>query len=198
MKDSIKDNDMKEVLTIYFHIKAKLENSPLLHQFFYHGWMHTKSVYDAVCYLVASENVSDEDARLLKIASLYHDTGYIFGDEEYHEYKSAVIAREELHSFGFSDYEIDIICRLIISTILNKKSVDILEDIMRDADMEYLGRDYYPYVSELLRREKDILYSVWKKEQIVFLERHKFVTLSAQKFFNRQKEINIRRLKVNI
>jgi HD superfamily phosphodiesterase len=198
MKDNIKDNDMKEVLTIYFHIKTKLENAPSLCQFFYHGWMHTKSCYDAVCYLAASEDITDENVRLLKIASLYHDTGYILGDEEYHEYKSAVIAREELHSFGFSEYEIDVICRLIISTILNKNSIDVLEDIMRDADLEYIGRDYYPYVAELLRRERSILHSVWKREQLTFLERHKFATSSAQKFFNHQKDINIRRLKADM
>lgn len=189
---------MKDILNIYFHVKNKLENAPSLGQFFYHGWLHTKSHYDAVCYLVASENINDEDARLLKIASLYHDTGYIFGNEEHHEYKSAVIASEELHSFGFSEYEINVICRLIISTILNKKSIDILEDIMRDADLEYLGRDYYFYVSELLRRERSVLHSTWKKEQIIFLEKHKFVTSSAQKFFNHQKEVNIRRLKSGI
>lgn len=198
IKDNTKDNNMKGVLNIYFHIKAKLENSPLLSQFFYHGWMHTKSVYDAICYLAASEDIMDDDARLLKIASLYHDTGYISGDEEYHEYKSAVIAREELHSFGFSEYEIEEVCRLIISTISGKEPLDILENIMRDADLEYLGRDYYPYVSELLRRERSILHSVWKREQITFLERHKFVTSSAQKFFNHQKEINIRKLKVDM
>lgn len=197
MKGNTKDNNNKDVLSIYFHIKTKLENAPSLRQFFYHGWMHTKSCYDAVCYLAASEDIMDDDVRLLKIASLYHDTGYIFGDEEYHEYKSAVIAREELHSFGFSEYEIDVICRLIISTISGKEPLDILEKIMRDADLEYLGRDYYPYVSELLRRERSILHSVWKKEQITFLERHKFAS-SAQKFFNHQKEINIRRLKADM
>ncbi len=187
--------NMKGVLSIYFHIKAKLENAPSLRQFFYHGWMHTKSCYDAVCYLSASENIMYDDARLLKIASLYHDTGYLFGDEECHEYHSATIAREELQSFGFSEYEVDIICRLIISTILNKESIDILEDIIRDADLEYLGRDYYPYVSELLRRERGILHSKWNTEQLVFLEKHKFVTRSAQKFFNHQKDINFRILK---
>lgn len=196
--NSMKDNDSKCVLSIYFHIKTKLENAPSLRQFFYHGWMHTKSCFDAVCYLSASEDIKDDDVRLLKIASLYHDTGYIFGDEEYHEYKSAVIARVELQSFGFSKYEIDVICRLIISTILNKESIDVLEDIMRDADLEYLGRDYYPYVSELLRREKSILHSKWDAEQLVFLEKHKFVTLSAQKFFNHQKEINFRTLRNRI
>lgn len=188
----------KDILEIYFHVKAKLENAPELKKFFYHRWMHTKSVYDAVCYLIPLENIGDDDAILLKVAALYHDTGYTLGVEEHHEYKSAVIAREELPSFGFSEYEIDKICRLIISTILNKKPVDILEEIMRDADLEYLGRDYYNYVSELLRRERGVLHSVWKEEQLVFLEKHKFITKSAQRFFNHQKDINVRKLKVEI
>lgn len=198
MKGNMKDNNMKDVLAIYFHIKTKLENAPSLRQFFYHGWFHSKSHYDAVCYLAAAEDIIDDDVRLLKTASLYHDTGYIFGDEEYHEYKSVIIAREELHSFGFSEYEIEEICRLIISTISGKEPLDILEKIMRDADLEYLGRDYYPYVSELLRRERNILHSVWKRGQLTFLERHKFLTSSAQKFFNHQKEVNIRKLKVDM
>ena len=188
----------KDILDIYFHIKGKLENAPELKKFFYHGWMHVKSHYDAVCYLIPLENINDDDARLLKVASLFHDTGYILGEEEHHEYKSAVIACVELPLFGFSGYEVDKICRLIISTILNKKPVDIHEEIMRDADLEYLGRDYYPYVSELLRREKDVPQSVWKTEQLKFLERHKFITRSAQKFFNHQKDINIRKLKSGV
>ena len=189
---------MRDILSIYFYIKNKLENAPELSKFEYHGWMHTKNHYDAVCYLAASECCNDEDTRFLKIASLFHDTGYMLGEEEYHEYKSVVIAREELPSFGFSEYDIDNICRLIVSTILNKRPFDILEEIMRDADLEYLGRDYYPYVSELLRRERSVLHSVWRKEQLTFLERHEFITRSAQKFFNHQKDINIRKLKVEM
>ena len=43
-----KGNNMKDVLTIYFHIKTKLENAPSLRKFFYHGWFHSKSHFDAV------------------------------------------------------------------------------------------------------------------------------------------------------
>jgi hypothetical protein len=81
-----------------------------------------------------------------------------------------------------------------MSTAPGYRPVGILEEIMHDADFEYLGRNYYPYVAELLRREKDILHSVWKEQQIAFLERHKFLTSSAQLLFDNQKEINYRRL----
>lgn len=156
--------------------------------------MHSKSVYDAVCYIAVLENVEASDLEKLKIAALYHDRGYITGIEEEHEYKSAEIARQELPLFGIGDYDIYDICRLIVSTAQGYRPNGILEEIMRDSDLEYLGRDYYMFVSDLLRMEKGILHSLWKVEQISFLKKHKFLTSSAQLLFDNQKEANYRML----
>lgn len=191
-------DDMKDILYIYFHIREKLENAPVLGQFLYHGWLHTKSFYDAVCYLAPLEGIIDNDVNKLKIASLYHDTGYITGQDIDHEYESAVIAHQELSSFGFDKSDIEDVCRLILSTTPGNTPVSIMEKIMHDADYEYIGRDYYPYVVELLRKERGISPSIWNAGQITFLERHEFITSSAQKIFNHQKEINIARLKADI
>lgn len=186
---------MKDVLRIYFHIKNKLENNPELSQSFYHGWMHTKTFFDVVCYLAALEGVDDDETRLLKVAALYHDTGYTTGNSIGHEHMSANIAREELPSlFGFSQDEVDMVCILIEYTALDKKPLNILHKIMRDADMEYLGRDYYPHVSELLRRENSVLHAVWRREQLSFLKKHYFLTSSAQLLFDNQKAINLKKL----
>jgi len=187
-----------DILKIYFHIKNKLENSPEVKGFFYHGWMHVKSVYDAVFYLGRLENVDDEDFEELKIAALYHDTGYTTGKAENHEYQSVTIALKELPSFGIDNQRISHICRLIVSTVPEVRPAGLLEEIMHDADLEYLGRDYYPYVSELLRREKSVLHSVWRVEQLSFLHRHRFFTTLAQNLFDDQKEINIRKLEDQI
>lgn len=188
---------MKSVLDIYFHVKNKLENAPELQKDMYHGWMHTKNVYDAVCYLAALEGVDDHDTMILKLAALYHDIGHIDGSEN-HEYRSAVIAHKDLQSFGFSDGDIDQVCRLIVSTMFHNRPVGILEEIMRDADFEYLGRDYYPYVAELLRKEKNIDYGVWKLEQISFMKNHQFLTYSARTIFDNQKAINLRILEEQV
>jgi uncharacterized protein len=185
---------MTDILKIYFHAKAKLENSPALKKFFYHGWMHTKSSYDAICYLGILENVGIGDFKKLKIAALFHDRGYETGIEKEHEYKSAEIFREESPLFGISDADEYDICRLIMSTVPEYRPVGILEEIMRDADFEYLGRDYYPYVAELLRREKGILQSAWKEQQISFLEKHRFLAFYARLLFDKQKDVNYRRL----
>lgn len=185
---------MADILKIYFHIRSKMRSSQELHGFFYHQWMHTKSFYDAICYLAILENVDARDLEKLKIAALYHDTGYTTGKSEDHEYKSAEIARQELPSFGVDECDIYDICRLIVSTAQGYRPSNVLEEIMRDADYEYLGRDYYPYVVELLRKEKRVSDDVWKEEQISFLKGHKFLTSSAQLLFDNQKEINYIRL----
>lgn len=188
---------MIDILKIYFHIKAELENSQELKKFFYHGWLHTKSFYDAVCYLGVLEDVNADDFLKLKVAALYHDMGYTTGVEKDHEYKSAEITRQELPLFGADDCDAYDICRLIMSTAPGYRPDNIIEKIMRDADLEYIGRDYYPYVSELLRKEKGISDSVWKIEQISFLKDHKFLTSSAQLLFDKQKEVNNRMLFVD-
>ena len=181
---------MADILKIYFHIRSKMRSSQELHGFFYHGWLHTKSFYDAICYLAVLEDVNTDELEKLKIAALYHDTGYTTGKSEDHEYKSAEIARQELPSFGIDEHDIYDICRLIVSTAQGYRPSNALEEIMRDADYEYLGRDYYPYVAELLRKEKCVSDDVWKEEQISFLKEHKFLTSSAQLLFDNQKEIN--------
>lgn len=189
---------MKSVLEIYFHVKNKLENAPGLRQVIYHGWMHTKSFYDTVCYLAALEGVDDHDTIMIKIAAIYHDTGYLNGLPCGHEFKSAVMAHKDLELFGFSDDDISQVCRLIMSTSLSNRPVGILEEIMRDADFEHLGRDYYPYVSELLRVEKNAEHAVWKVEQVSFMKKHQFLTSSARLLFDNQKAINLKTLEEQI
>lgn len=184
---------MKDILYIYLYVKRKLENAPRLRKLKYHGWMHTKSAYDAVCYLATLEDIDDEDAEILKAAALYHDTGQMFVSE-LHEYKSIDIARIDLKSFGYPWYKIDSACGIIESTLPNKRPIGILQEIMCDADFEYLGRDYYNYVSELLRAEIGTTPPIWRVEQIAFMKRHRYLTRSAQRLFNHQKEINLKRL----
>ncbi len=64
--------------------------------------------------------------------------------------------------------------------------------IMCDADLEPLGRDYFPYVSELLRKESGKSKEEWVEIQIKFLKDHEYYTDSAKKLFNRQKQENLK------
>ena len=183
---------MSDILPIYYDIKAKLKD--ISYKFPYHGWMHTKTVYDTVCHLGWLEDIEECSFGRLKRAALYHETGFTTGKAENHEYEGTIIARKELPFYGVHELDINEICSLIMTTVPGNEPIDIVESIMIDADYGYLGMDYYPYVEELLRRERGIVHSVWKKQQITFLENHRFHTASARKLFDRQKEINLKRL----
>ncbi len=178
-----------DILPIYFHAKKELLKLP--ENIEYHDWMHTKTFFDCVCYLAELEKIPKDKLILLKAAALYHDRGYIkkAGD---HEEESAKIARAELPEFGFSEGQIRDIVRLILSTKIPTAPKDKLEMIMCDADLEPLGRDYFPYVSELLRKESGKSGDEWTGIQIGFLKSHRYYTDSARKLFDRQKEGNLK------
>ncbi|MCK5372808.1 MAG: HD domain-containing protein [Candidatus Aenigmarchaeota archaeon] len=180
-----------DILALYFHSKEELLKLP--EDIGYHGWMHTKTFFDCVCYLAELEEIPKNKLVNLKVAALYHDRGYVDGAEN-HEEKSARIAREELPGFGYSEGQIKDIVPLILSTKIPTAPKDKLEMIMCDADLEALGRDYFPYVSELLRKESAKSEDEWKGIQIQFLKGHEYYTDSAKKLFNRQKQENLNSL----
>ena len=179
------------ILALYFHAKEELLKLP--ENIEYHGWMHTKTFFDCVCYLAELEEIPKDKLILLKAAALYHDRGYI-KKAGGHEEESAEIARAELPEFGFSEEQIKEIVCLILSTKTPTTPKDRLEMIMCDSDLEALGRDYFPYVSELLRKESGKSKEEWAEIQIRFLKSHRYYTDSARKLFDRQKEENLKLL----
>ena len=151
----------------------------------YHDLKHTLSVYYAAKELSALENVNEHDTLLLLTAALYHDSG-ISIDYNNHEEESVHICEKVLPKFGYTEEEIKTIARLIRKTKLLEKADCILENILCDADLDYLGRDYFFIVSTKLHYEWKILgkhnYNLvdWLRLQLDFLENHRFYTKSAQ------------------
>ncbi|MBW6452135.1 MAG: hypothetical protein K0B02_05410 [DPANN group archaeon] len=109
--------------------------------------VHTKTFFDAVCYIAELEKVDAEHISLLKIATLYHDRGYLVSAKDNKD-ENVKIACFELHAFGLNQSEIDCIYWLILSTKIPTYPKNEFEMIMCDSDLEVLGRDYFPYVSE--------------------------------------------------
>lgn len=180
-----------DILPIYFHAKKELLKLP--ENIEYHSWMHTKTFFDCVCYIAELEEIPEDKLILLKTAALYHDRGYTDRTED-HEEKSAEIAKKELQKFSYSEEQIKNIVCLILSTKVPTAPKDRLEMIMCDADLEALGRDYFPYTSELFRKESGKSKEEWAQIQIKFLKSHEYYTDSAKKLFSRQKEENLKSL----
>ena len=149
--------------------------------YFYHNLKHTIDVVVQVEVIGQAEGVSDEDMYILKTAALFHDAGFMRTYNK-HEYAGIEIAREMLPNEGYSEEQIQKICDLISCTMMSVEPQTLLEQIICDADLDYLGRNDYVCVSRDLYKElleqklvKKNEYE-WNLGQIQFLQEHKYYT----------------------
>ena len=164
----------------------------------YHSVDHTLDVMDAVTRLADMENVNGHDQVLLKTGALFHDLGFI---ETYdgHEEASIRLAYKILPDYGYSLDDIKVIEGLIRSTEIPQNPKTHLEQIMADADLDYVGRDDLFVIGQRLQYEwqlQGIVSSLreWHEKQLQFLKTHKFFTKSAIKLREKRKQENIKEL----
>lgn len=180
------------------HIMRILENQ-LSPKLLYHSINHTIDVTKAVERLAIMEGITDEDLFLLKSAATYHDAGFI----EKYENNEAVgmrLAREILPKYGYTEEQIDIIDGLIKSTEIPQSPETHLQEVMCDADLDYLGRDDFHEIADLLRRElrehgKLDSDRKWDEIQVKFLEQHTYFTKSAIELRQEKKLKHIEEIK---
>lgn len=164
----------------------------------YHNSRHTMDVITQVEVIARNEKVSDEDLLLLKTAALLHDTGFLI-EYKNHEYNSTIIAANILLSFGYTQTQIDKVNQLLMATHPNHKPKDLLEKIIKDADVDHLGRDDFFNLSNLLFEEVrffngDIEKSKWYKQQLKFLNKHEFYTKTGKLLREKNKLQHIQKL----
>ncbi len=111
---------------------------------YYHNLKHTLDVIIQVEIIGRGENISDEELLLLKTAALFHDIGNIKGSKD-HEYNGTIMAREYLIKYGYSNEQIETINGIIMATKLPPMPETLLQEIICDSDLDYLGRyDFVP------------------------------------------------------
>ncbi len=152
----------------------------------YHGYHHTIDVLDAAMRIADVEKISDDNRKLLRIAVLFHDSGFIRVYDN-HEEVGCDLVHEYLPGFGFSTVLINTICGMIRATKVPQNPETLLEKIICDADLDYLGREDVEEVSKLLYEElkiqKKIMdHDIWDEMQISFLRIHHYHTISSQTF----------------
>lgn len=184
--------DLQEVILD----KLEKELPSFLH---YHNYKHTIDVVNQAELIGYGEGVDDLDILLLKTAALFHDSGHIIGYDN-HEFFGTQIAREILPKWKYTQEQIDKICQLIMATKLPPNPQTLLEKIMCDADLDYLGRsDFIPVSNslydELRAQGKEIDINTWNKQQVKFLTGHQYFTSTALRLREIGKEKQIERLK---
>ncbi len=165
----------------------------------YHNLKHTVDVYTQVELIGRSENVSHEEQLMLQTAALLHDAGHLI-DYDTHEEMGVKLAREILPEYQYTERQIEIISDLIMVTKLPPKPKNLLEAIMCDADLDYLGRTDFIPVSNMLYNElhehgRIGTIQEWNELQIKFIEKHQYFTNTARKLRNVNKNSQLDNIK---
>ncbi len=165
----------------------------------YHDIRHTLDVCAAVERIALMEGVEGDNIFLLKTAALYHDAGFV---KQYanNEEIGADLAKKVLPRFGYSDEQIEVIHQLINATKVPQQPKNHLEQIICDADLDYLGgNEFYPIAEKLKRElmERNFISSdkQWDELQIKFLEAHHYFTKTAIELRQANKQLRIEEIK---
>lgn len=151
--------------------------------FYYHNVPHVLDVLESAIRIAKAEQVSDSDIELLKVAVLFHDSGFIKSPIN-HEATGCMFAMEYLPSAGYSAAETEIICKLIMATRVPHQPESLLEEIICDADLDYLGRDDFfttgnKIFRELLEQGNIEDEKAWNELQVKFLTAHRYFTATS-------------------
>ncbi|HYM94126.1 MAG TPA: HD domain-containing protein, partial [Chitinophagaceae bacterium] len=145
---------------------------------------------------------SKEDLVLLKIASLYHDSGFLVTYKG-HEEAGCKIVREELPAFEFNASQIDSICEMIMATRIPQTPINHLGEIICDADLDYLGRpDFFTISNSLFLEMKERGWVSnerdWNIKQVAFFKAHYYFTSSSKKLREKEKQKHLEMIEAMI
>lgn len=176
----------------YKEIAQKLSEG-LDPKLYYHGYHHVMYVMDAAIRIAAYEKITEKELLLLKTAVMLHDSGFLYTYNE-HEVRGTEIASEMLPKYGYSKADIKIINGMIMATRIPQTPTNKLEEIIADADLEYLGTENFDEISEYLYKEL-LAYEFirsreeWNQIQVRFMTAHKYFTNYCNNFREPEKQI---------
>jgi len=166
----------------------------------YHNLPHTLAVRNACLEMAERFRLSQADKEVLEIACLFHDTGFTEVYEG-HEGVSHRIARAFLTQYDYPEAQLEKVLACIDATFPPHRPRNLLEKIIRDADMINLGSEGYPESLTALRHEWSVFMdqqfknSDWFKYNYDFVSKHRYHTEIAEEMYGARKALNLEYLK---
>jgi uncharacterized membrane-anchored protein YitT (DUF2179 family)/predicted metal-dependent HD superfamily phosphohydrolase len=155
-------------------------------------------VVKAASMLADEEDIAEGDKKILLTAALFHDSGFLEA-YDHHEEISCKLAKTYLPNYNYTPQQIDDICKLIMVTKQGARPTNILECILCDSDLYYLGTTLYAKKASQLFKElkskgklKDE--NGWPALQSEFLNSHKYYTETARKLLAAKAKENLQAL----
>lgn len=191
---------MSEIVEKTERFVTELLSEKLDPRFLYHNLRHTQRVVKSTKELLNFYDLGDEENEWLLLASWLHDIGYIEGPEN-HEESSANMAASFLKENGYNDTGTKQVCSLILATKMSHEPENLLEEIIRDADISHFAQKSYWETTDYLRDElkelgiADYSSKEWREKNIqMFRTKHKFYTDYAKDNWEKGKEKNLNQL----
>jgi len=188
---------MKESLTDHISLFVfDLFKDNLAPEYLYHNYNHTQQTVEAVEKISKSYDLTSAEQEDLIIAAWLHDTGYVKGYKN-HEEESVRIAKTFLGK-DFPKDRLELIAKLILSTKVDARHQNILEDILHDADYINIGKTRFFERAALLRLEWELVdktnYSEleWAELQLNFIILKNYKTTYCQAKYSEKREENIK------
>jgi len=195
---------MSQLIDETYNFVEKLLTEELPSNFLYHNLTHTLRVFKSTKEIIANNSISEEDVKILLLATLLHDVGYVKGCKK-HEEKGVAIAKEFLSSKQVDEAIIEKVSACIMATVFDSEPTNKMERIIRDADASHFAKDYFQEASELLRQEWKIQGKEnnskrkWLAGNIDLLEnKHTFYTDYAKEHWTPKKVENIQLMKADL
>jgi predicted metal-dependent HD superfamily phosphohydrolase len=172
---------MNDVVSESREFVKKLLGEKLAPWVYYHDFRHTEETVEAAREIGAASGLTDEQMEILLLAAWFHDTGYTEVAAG-HEDRSVVIAAAYLSGRRYPEEKLRKISGCIMATKVPQRPNNLLEQVICDADMLFLGRKEFFRKNDLLkeeiekREERSIPAADWLKRSIEFLSKHVYHT----------------------
>ena len=176
-----------------------LFSEKLSKEYVYHNYTHTSEVVATSVDLANKLNLADDDIEILILAALFHDSGYILGYEN-HEEEGGRICQAFLSQNNYPEDKLNKVIKCIHVTKFDRKPENILEEIIKDADLIHIGKKGSNSKAELLRlellntRNINVNEIEWIKVNLDFITKHEFYTQAAKTEYGETRKDNIAKL----
>ncbi|MEP7318081.1 MAG: Pycsar system effector family protein [Panacibacter sp.] len=170
-------------------------------KFFYHNQSHTNDVVSAAKKIAVHYQLDDRSWFVVCTAAWFHDTGYLVTNPETHELKSTELAQLFLQSINVNEEEIAAIKKCIMATRMPQMPESLLEQIICDADLFYLGTDEFNERRKRLKKENEAVKNIkidgneWRAANIKMLETYQYHTDYCRSLLEKNKIGQLEKMK---
>jgi predicted metal-dependent HD superfamily phosphohydrolase len=164
----------------------------------FHNFHHTMNVVRGVKDISRNLNLSEEEKEVLLLAAWFHDSGHIV---KYvgHEEESQKLAKAWLIKEHYPTEKMERVLACIAATYLPHEPTNLLEEVIRDADLYHFSLGEYCHLQFQLREElkrvfkKEFTDLSWMKDNLKFIENHHYHTEYGQAILEKRKQLNYRK-----